>query len=129
MELEDFVKGTLVQVFRGVEAARNELSKSTGTVSPRVWESAATQSAEGPTHGDKVHYVDFDVAVTAASEKSSKGGIAVVTALLSVGAKGSSRTENEHVSRIKFSVPVVLPHTPNDEEPASQVDADDYERV
>lgn len=56
-----------------------------------------------------VQEVKFDIAVTVSdkSSVSAGGGIRVVGVRL--GADGAKVTENSHISRIQFSIPVVPP--------------------
>ena len=74
--------------------------------SPQALESGAIE-AEG---GQKVEMFEFDVAVIAAQHEGQKAGIGVVLAsIISGGVQAESKQEDRSVSRIKFSVPVVLP--------------------
>ena len=54
--------------------------------------------------------VAFDVALTATEGTGSKGGIGVVAGIVSLGTAGHSNNENTSVSRVQFSIPVVLPN-------------------
>ena len=66
----------------------------------------------GRPHGVvSVQDVQFDVAVTAsqAEGKEAKAGIEVVGISLGLGVKGNTQSEAMSVSRLRFSVPVVLP--------------------
>lgn len=65
-------------------------------------------------HGGKVspvplEFVQFDVALTVSGGTESKAGIAVVAGVFGAGARGTSSAETSQVSRVKFSVPVMLP--------------------
>jgi hypothetical protein len=54
--------------------------------------------------------VDFDVAVVASSTMGGEGGAKLqVASLLSIGGKASGSEKDETTSRIKFSVPLMLP--------------------
>lgn len=86
MRLEEFIKGTLTGIDKGVAGA-NEGEKNFQLV------------GAGDDGG-----VVFDVAVTVSDkgEKSVGGGIAIAT--LGIGGKGSKLSSEEVVSRIKFKV-------------------------
>ncbi len=54
--------------------------------------------------------VDFDIAVTVATDRGSEvgGKITVLGLNLQVGGSQKQKESNEHISRIKFTVPVKL---------------------
>ncbi len=56
-----------------------------------------------------VAMVEFDIALAEATAKDSKGGIGVYLGAVGLGSQGASHGEGSIHSRIKFSVPVVLP--------------------
>ena len=53
--------------------------------------------------------IEFDVAVTVTGGSEKKGGIGVFSGVFGVGGQASSNAASSSVSRIKFSVPVILP--------------------
>jgi hypothetical protein len=110
VELQQFVTATLVQIVKGVEDAISELKASKAIVSPSSITS--TNKAESFGYYEKgsylptVHLVNFDVAVNASesSSGSAKAGIRVI------GMKGQLDATQGTESRIKFGVPIILPH-------------------
>jgi hypothetical protein len=101
MELQDFIRDTLLELLRGVDEAQKILKNESpkGFINP-VWKTT-----------DKLYEhmqeVSFDIAVTVSDKKtgSAGGGIRVIAADLS--GKGSLAIENSTVSRIAFKVPIV----------------------
>jgi len=59
--------------------------------------------------GQVVSFVEFDMAVTATEGKETKGGIGVVAGVFTLGSAGKSDAASGSESRIKFSVPLLLP--------------------
>jgi hypothetical protein len=59
--------------------------------------------------GEVVGMVEFDVAVRATEGKETKGGIGVVAGVIGLGSSGKSDSSSGSESRIKFSIPVLLP--------------------
>lgn len=127
MELQQFISNTLVQIANGIQDAAHELAKSKkAIVNPRnvATSNMKDSDAYGILVNNKKFYkavrkVDFDVAVTAGEGTEKKTGIGIQVGSISLGAKGKSENQNSTVSRIKFSVPIVLPmtdaqHDPND---------------
>lgn len=115
MELQEFVKDSLVQIVRGVRDAQQEISTTgdAGVISPPIqteWEKAGYVFAKG---GLPVQKVDFDIAVTVAEKTGTKGTIGVVIAAIGLGSQGESSNSKTNDSRIKFSVPIALPVAPS----------------
>jgi len=126
MELKQFVAQTLTQITEGVIEAQKNLHPTGARVNPRMrqllpqgeknYASIGWAQSEG---GNPVLMVSFDVAVTASEETKTKGGIGVVTGVLSLGSSGATDKGNTAASRIAFQVPLLLPAHPVDEKPAT----------
>jgi len=111
MELKDFVKATITQIIDGVVEAQKYAKQHGGRVAPlhisklgldgKVHETTLRTEKETP--------IEFDVAVTTSDGTQTKGGIGITVGAISLGSAGQSKKDNELVSRIKFSIPVVLP--------------------
>jgi hypothetical protein len=104
MELEEFIQSSLLQIMRGITAARLEWDRA-GNVSGDGVISPAWDSPE--YFKNRVQEVKFDVAVTAATktEGAGTGGVRVVA--LDLTGKIGRSTENSTVSRISFSIPIL----------------------
>jgi hypothetical protein len=116
MELQDFIKNTLVQIARGIENAATELKGSKAIVNPRNVRTGGVQDEHiyGYLNTNKkffkvVQKIEFDVAVTAEKTKETKGGMGISVGSIAVGTQGRSENAGSTVSRIRFSVPIVLP--------------------
>ena len=118
MDLKDFVKTSIVQIAEGIEEANNALSESTAMVNPmNVLANSESAQAYGRTRtpsetkpGSRiVEKVEFDVSVVAEVGKQGSAGAKLSIASISIGADGKKEKSNKSESRIKFSVPVVLP--------------------
>lgn len=108
MNLEDFIKTALTEIVTGVAVARTEIQKHGGN--------AGSIPAFGDVNGVKIdrqgrqiHLVEFDIALADASGTDTKGGIGVFLGSVGLGSQAASRGETASTSRIKFSVPLVLP--------------------
>lgn len=99
MKLEDFISETLEQIISGVEKAQDETEKSLAIINPL-----------GPGYKLSVQTVEFDVALSEMKSKKAKGVIGVFFPPVGVGGQGQSDTSNISTNRIKFSVPLILPH-------------------
>jgi hypothetical protein len=112
MQLKEFIAETLVQINDAVVDAQNRVRSSGGVVVPHSADVWGTATERKKTKSGDVQEVAFDVAVTTsdAVEKNAGGGVFV--AAFRVGGQRSSTVENETVSRIQFSIPIVLPARP-----------------
>jgi hypothetical protein len=105
MELRDFISSAIVEIFRGVEQAKEDLADKHGAVNPFF----------GPNMNSMKHehlqFVEFDIAVTAneKTEGSAKAGVSVLG--VELGGNGGKSLENSTVSRVKFRVPIIPPVT------------------
>ena len=111
VELKQFVSETLKQIIDGVLEAQDYASKHMASVNPRghrVFEGTGIQDREmSPTL--PLHPVEFDVAVSSEAKDSAQGGVGVFVGPLAVGTKGTMESASQGMSRIHFTIPVVLP--------------------
>ena len=126
MELKQFVKESLLQIIQGVKEAQAE-SEGTGAHINPIGMSIMRNDLKGKRFGPKdltiTETIEFDIAVMAMEGKEAKGGIGVVTGIFSLGGGGKTEVQTSNVSRLKFSVPVVLPSGKNfkaNNQPATQ---------
>ena len=106
MNLQEFIKTALVEIVAGVTEAREEISEHGATVGsdPVYGETLLTDS-----QGRRVSSVDFDIALAEGSGTETSGGIGVFLGAVGIGTQAASHGEASSHSRIKFSVPIVLP--------------------
>jgi hypothetical protein len=111
MELKDFVSTTIKQILDGVIAAQEYGSGKSARVNPR---NLPVRNNEGEItstiyRSDVEHNIEFDVVVTTTEGSQTKSGLGVFVGSVGLGAQGQSSVDNQSVSRIKFSIPVVFP--------------------
>ena len=99
MELQEFIKKTLIGIVKGVENANDEYGKSKNN----------TQKPFRLITGDEVKKgagVQFDLAVTTKKEgdAGASASISVIAVDITAGAKG--KIASEEVNRIKFTVKI-----------------------
>jgi hypothetical protein len=114
MELREFVTEILSQVIEGVKAAQLRAKEHGARVNPHLTTSAELAVKHGIliASGGAAQLVQFDVALTAREGTGTKGGVGIVVGAFALGSTGQSQAENSSVSRVKFSVPLVLPEEP-----------------
>ncbi len=124
MDLSEFVKETVVQIARGIEAANSELSSMDAMINPLNVNaySANTQAyartscitaAEAPEGSRVVEKVTFDVAVTVQESDTKEGGGKLSIASFGLRADAKSESSNQTESRVGFSIPIVYPGVNN----------------
>lgn len=112
MNLEEFIKQTIVQIASGMEAASGALEESTCCVNPMN-----SDLTDG--HGSTIHVlsesqpatpIEFDVAITTSETtgKTGKAGLQILS-MFGVGGEGTKESGYSIYSRVKFVIPVALP--------------------
>ena len=110
MELKDFIKTAITDITEAVSELQEELKNGT-IVNPSLTQGEHGKSLVVDNEVRMMERLNFDIAVTATEatglNANAKAGISVFGA--KVGAENNERTEN--VSRLTFSLPLVLPTT------------------
>ena len=120
MELKEFIKTALSDITNAVSELQAELQNG-AIVSPSVPNPIANVTVIDP-QDDKINRpiskIDFDVAITVGSTDNIEAGGKVGIQIFSAKLSGNNENHTENVSRITFSIPVVLPtcHVKNREE-------------
>lgn len=121
MELQEFIKSSLVEISRGVLDASTALKDTDAIVSPENFKvnsensqafgrTKSGPSALDPESGTRVvHKVDFDIAVLVDESDKVNAGIKISVMSIGLTGGGESTTKSGSASRIKFSVPIVMP--------------------
>lgn len=111
MELKEFIKTAIADITNAVSELQVEL-KNGAIVSPSMSHPIANMTVKDPDNESvnrKISQVDFSVALTVCDtdtiESGGKAGIQILSAKIG----GESTTHTENVSRIAFSIPLVLP--------------------
>jgi hypothetical protein len=110
MKLSEFVSETIKELIDGVNAARKYAEDKDALVNPlSAYGSGNPYSAKN----GRATFVEFDVVVTTTDTDKGKGGVGIFVGAFGVGVQGEEATENSSVSRVKFTIPVMLPLTQN----------------
>jgi hypothetical protein len=117
MQLNEFVSATIKQVIDGIVDAQAYASQKGAMVNPSgMYRTTDVQNFNlqvDNTFKSSYHLIpqmlDFDVAITESAAAETKGGIAVLTGVLGLGAQAKTTDLNTIANRIRFSVPVLFP--------------------
>lgn len=100
MELRKFIKTTLEEIADGVSDAKLKFKELGGEVNPE---------GSGMKQGKQTVNIEFEVSL-ADSTTSSKGGkIGVLLSIVSVEAAKENENAIRSMTKVEFSVPVILP--------------------
>lgn len=114
MELKEFIETVLMDITSAVKASQDNI-KNGAIINPKGIKSNGTK--EGlPTKGIPiVTPIDFEVSVgtSSVSESGMKGAVTVLSGMINGGiiSRLKGKQESENASRVKFTIPVVLPWT------------------
>ena len=108
MELKDFIQETLQQIVEGAAAAQKSVKAIGGNVNPSKVSFQKDGLANNYRHAMPQEVV-FDVALTATNKSGSAEGIGVFLGSISLGKKNDTGTEHIAITKIKFSIPLILP--------------------
>ena len=111
MNLQEFIKTALTEIVAGVADASNAAQEHGGSVgSMKLYGYLKDNKILTNETGQPITTVEFDIALAEANSKDTKGGIGVYLGAVGLGSQGASHGEASTHSRIKFSVPVILPN-------------------
>jgi hypothetical protein len=110
VELREFIHTALVEIIEGVASARADTSKHGASIgSDPVYGNTKEAKILTDGQGRTTSTVEFDIALARADSRDTKGGIGVFLGTVGLGSQGASHGEASSQSRIRFTVPVVLP--------------------
>lgn len=126
MELREFIKSSLVDVARGIMDASEALKDTNAIISPDDFEMISEHSSTfGRTLTSRVrsniqatrvvHKVDFDIAVVVDETDKTQAGVKISVMSIGLNGGGESTSKAGSTSRIKFSVPVVMPSSQSEQ--------------
>lgn len=111
MELKEFVKETLLQIIQGVKEAQEEAPKFGAAVNPGEIVGSNLQLASVNGEGCTVQNIEFEVGLTTSNAETAKSGIGVMLGGIGAGTNKSANEQQSSATKIKFTVPLVLPYS------------------
>jgi hypothetical protein len=120
MDLKEFIVAAISDISEAVSEADEKIKAAGGIVNPGSYKTGGTNELGGknlrPQPPSPERFVapsttlNFDIAVSAASAKSGSGGVSGKIWVIEASLGGDAESKNETVSRLTFSIEVVLPH-------------------
>lgn len=128
MNLQDFIKETVVQIAESVVDIQKHFDEKgiNAIVNPREFQDIKDGNFAGRykplSYSEKtgktyesdyfrmVDAVEFDVAVTVEADSKKEVGGKLKVFDIGIGAEGSEVSKQANVSKVKFKIPLVMPH-------------------
>ena len=111
MELKDFIKGVIFDITNAVKECQQELNNGAIIAPTGNWNNKNhIQSKE--LSALTVSDIDFEVSVSVGSSNEIAGKSTVLSAIVARSIGSGNTTKDENVSKVRFSIPVVLPPYP-----------------
>lgn len=108
MDIKEFTTQTLVQIVKGANEADSQLQKIGGYIPKNGLASNGDyRYVRGTVEGNVID-VDFDVAITATESDGKSGGAGIKVVAFNFGGNVESKVESQTISRIKYTIPLVL---------------------
>jgi hypothetical protein len=110
MDLREFVHGALKDLVLGIQDAQKE--EGIGSyIAPEGIGSHQFPANSGVSHSSRFisTVMQFDVAVTAERGKTGGGTAGIRIAVVEAKLGGEAETKDTTVSRVRFSVPILMP--------------------
>lgn len=104
MDLKEFTKQTLIQIVEGAKEANDAITANDAKIPTHNIANKKNYIYEG----DDYRHV-IDVAITATEAEGSNGGASLkVASFINIGGGVDAKTENQTISRIKYTLPLML---------------------
>lgn len=115
MELKEFIKTALIDIIDAVKETQDKV-KDYATIVPLVETGNKEASVLMNDGVAKISNIDFDVAVSSETKENGRNdaeGRIKVAGVFNIGIGGKEEAEknSQNISRIRFSIPVLLPHS------------------
>ena len=111
MDLQEFIKQSLVQIVAGIVDAQKEVEANGATINPSglILVPEKVSGHARTDDGNVTQNIEFDVAVTSTEGTGSKGGVGIAIGVVALGTQANSQQSSQAVSRLRFTVPILLP--------------------
>ena len=108
MDLKQFIQQTIEGIVDGVTAAQESIRSKGAEINPKSVQ--FQDNGQWNRHNSGMpRQVEFDVGLTSTSRSGSSEGIGVFLGSVNLGKKNDGGTEHTAATRIRFTVPLVLP--------------------
>ena len=110
MDIKDFIKSTVTQISEAVKELNEELSNNGEGTIVNPYNVQRHQKVTSESGWGTITDINFDLCVTAESGKEASGKVGVFSSIVGWGVSGKEDNSNKSISRIQFTIPVMLPY-------------------
>ncbi len=105
MEVKEFIQQTISQILDSVDDINATYAERGAAVA-----SLGDYNYKGTWRKNYVTDVEFDIALEVVTDKEAgKGGKISIASVLAAGAESSKKTQNQSVSKVHFTLPLIFP--------------------
>lgn len=111
MELQEFIKNTLIQITNGVIEAQQELKNTGCIINPKgdyARNKMTKSSNDNDTHYRSIQKIKMNVVVNVTENVGSKSGIGVAK-IIKAGIDSEESISNGKVTSLEFEIPISFP--------------------
>ena len=123
MKLDEFISESLKSLIKGIKDSQEFAKQNGAIINPEFDNRTTIEKAIEKTNvlffedrdgAIAASVIDFDIAVTASTQQGAEMGAGITVLSLNIGGNKNEKQIEETVSRIKFSVNIVLPSHPKE---------------
>jgi hypothetical protein len=109
MELQEFIKQTLVQITKGITDAQNELKDTECLINPMGYSSASNQIIEGVQNNSRsIQKIKMNIVLDVTNSSGSNSGIGV-SRIIKAGIDNTESKNEKEVTTVEFEIPISFP--------------------
>lgn len=115
MELKEFIKESLSQIIDAVKETQEKYKDTNVVICPDNIQEVKSglyifdeNEYNNYSSRSKVQNIDMDIAISVTEKEGNKSGLGIAK-IINAGISSENTQQNESISKIKFSIPVVLP--------------------
>lgn len=117
MELKEFIKESLSQIIDAVKETQEKYKDTNVVICPDNIQEVKSglyildeNEYDNYSSRSKVQNIDMDIAISVTEKEGNKSGLGIAK-IINAGILSENAQRNESISKIKFSIPIVLPTT------------------
>lgn len=117
MELKEFIKESLSQIIDAVKETQEKYKDTNVVICPDNIQEVKSglyildeNEYDNYSSRSKVQNIEMDIAISVTEKEGNKSGLGIAK-IINAGISSENAQQNESISKIKFSIPIVLPTT------------------
>lgn len=115
MELKEFIKESLSQIIDAIKETQEKYKDTNVVICPDNIQEVKDglyildeNEYDNYSSRSKVQNIDMDIAISVTEKEGNKSGLGIAK-IINAGISSENTQQNESISKIKFSIPIVLP--------------------